>query len=129
MKALSLWVAVLAVGLFFESSCSPHEHLEMFELGIDMQSSFENDRVRIVIGGHTLLDKQLATNQVLGVCPDGRLSLALPAGDHIVKVTINDGLTTSQLVHLTKDQYVGIMYNRQENETSFIVADSPFLYD
>lgn len=116
--------------LFFTASCSHEPHLTMHELGVDFQSDFENDHVKLVIGGGEVLNTNLTTNHLLGVCSNGgQLSMGSPAGTPTLTVTINHAISKSTTVTLDRDRYVGVMYDRLNHEITFQISDEPFGYD
>ena len=120
----------LAVVVFLALSCSHENHLPMYELGIDFQSSFENDHVRLTIGDGEVLNRELETNHLLGVCTDGgQLSLAMPKGEQTITITINHSLSKSKSFLVDRRRYIGIGYDRQSNAITFQYADEPFGYD
>lgn len=119
-----------AVVVLMLLSCVHEHHLQVHELSVDFQSSFDNDHVRLVIEGSEMLDRNLQTNNLLGVCTDGgQVSWALPSGEHTLTVTINGSTTNSTTVMLNRARYVGVGYNRQSNEITFQISDEPFAYD
>jgi hypothetical protein len=123
-------IIVFALALGCVIGCHREHHLRIYELGIDVQGSFENDRVKIVIDGSEMLNRNLETNNLLGVCTDGgQLSLTLPEGTHTMTVTVNQTLSKPEVIHLSHRRYVGIRFDRQSNEISFEHSDEPFAYD
>jgi hypothetical protein len=99
-------------------------------LGVDVQSSFEQDVVQVIIDGETVINKQLQTNYVLGVCMhDGQVITTRNEGSHEIKVIVNNIITRSETFSMSNDRYIGINYNRQTNEITFIYSDQRFMYD
>ena len=120
----------LLFALLLSVSCSHEPTVSLVPFGIDFQSSFENDHVRLVIGGGEVLNRNLQTNHLLGVCVDGgQLSFTQPKGNVPMTVTINGSITKSETFVLSRARYVGISFNRQTNEIMFQYSDEPFVYD
>jgi hypothetical protein len=131
-KGHSMKIKLLSatVALFILLSCSHETHLKMHELNIDFQGAFENDHVRLVMGGGEVLNRNLETNNLLGVCTDGgQLSLAQPEGEKTITITINHNISKTETFILNRTRYIGINYDRQTHEITFQYSDEPFGYD
>ncbi|MBK9730538.1 MAG: hypothetical protein IPO83_04485 [Chitinophagaceae bacterium] len=101
-----------------------------FLVGVDVQSSFNHDEVKIFIDGKKLIDKELQTFEVLGVCyGDGQIITSKNKGNHKIKVIVNNGTTVTENFSLDADLYIGINYNQQTKEISFVYAAQRFIYD
>lgn len=126
MKKSALVIVLLTAFIF--NSCK--KETATYTVGIDVQSSFEQDHVQALIDGQPLFDQQFQTNDLLGVCtPDGSFRSSKTAGSHQLKVIVNNIVTKTESFTLNKALYIGIRYNRQTNSLSFIYADQPFLYE
>ncbi len=118
--------SLLATSLFY--SCT--KKTDAITLGVDVQSSFNQDNVRVTIDGQELLHKDLQTNYVLGFCyQDGQLITATKSGEHEITVTVNNITTKTETFNLQNNLYIGINYNSQTNEISFIYSGQRFLYE
>ena len=99
-------------------------------LGIDIQSSFNQNKVQVFIDGQELLNRRLQTNWVLGVCAvDGQISTTKTEGRHEIKVIVNDRVTKTENFSLHNALYIGVIYNPQTNEISFVYSGKQFIYD
>jgi hypothetical protein len=93
---------------------------------IDVQASFEDDRVEVLIDGKQVFDKTLTTNHFLGVCNDGRFKIALTEAIHQIKVTVNNSITKTEFFETVGKKYLGINFNQQE--VTIIYSETPFGY-
>jgi hypothetical protein len=126
MKKLVLILSLLSVSFFY--SCK--KNLVPLTLGIDIQSSFNQDNVQVFIDGHELLHKQLQTNPVLGVCyQDGQITTTGNMADHEIKVIVNNSATKTETFSLQHDLYIGVNYDPQTNLVSLVYSNQRFLYD
>jgi hypothetical protein len=113
--------------LIFSLSCSRDSDSEKHTVGIDVQSSFEDDRVEILIDGKQIFDKTLTTNHLLGVCNDGRFTTILTEALHQIKVTVNNSITKTEFFEPVGQKYLGINFDQQE--VTIIFSETPFGYD
>lgn len=101
-----------------------------FTLGVDVQSSFDQDRVQVFIDGQEVINKRLQTNYSLGVCfVDGQITTTKNEGNHKIKIIVNNAATKTETFSLNNNLYIGINYNRQTNEISIIYSNQRFIYD
>lgn len=128
MKRATLIFLLLAIAIL--PSCKKEEALNTFTLGIDVQSSFDGDVVQVVIDGQEVINKQLQTNYVLGVCyEDGQITTTANEGSHEIKVVVNNAVTEIETFTMSNDLYIGIGFNPQTNDITFVYANERFLYD
>lgn len=123
-----LLISSLLLAIVMLYSCK--EEGDRFTLGIDVQSYFDQDNVQVFVDGQLLINKQLRTNPVLGVCLyEGQITTTQNEGAHEMKVVVNNTATKTENFSLHKNFYIGINYNQQTKEISFAYADQRFLYD
>lgn len=129
MKALIFSFLLLSTFLLF--SCKKENiKLNPFLLGIDVQSSFNQDKVKILIDGKVMIHDVLQTESSTGVCPDGgRITTPQNEGEHEIKVILNNTDPVSTVFTLNNNLYIGINYNPQTEAVSFIYSETVFLYD
>lgn len=126
MKKTAFIYLCLIAGIL--SSCT--KDLKFFDLNIHVQSSFEGDKVQVLIDGEELLNKQLQTNYVLDLSyPDGQILTKKQKGRHEIKVIVNDTFSKTDKFTLDSDFYIGVNYDRLTNAVSFIFSKQPFGYD
>lgn len=127
MEKFTLTLLLLATVLF--SSCKKEE-LNPFTLGVDVQSSFDQDLVKISIDGEDLINTTLQTNYSLGVClVDGQVTTTKNEGMHEIMVTVNNAISITESFEMTDDRYIGVNYNQQTTQISLVYADDRFIYD
>jgi hypothetical protein len=84
---------LLSIGIL--NSCK--KDLDTFTIGIDIQSSFDQDIARVLVDGQELINKQFQTNYAIGAClPDGRITTTKNKGEYNIKVIINNVVTKTE---------------------------------
>ena len=121
-------ITVFFLTLILLWSCK-EENVNTVPLGLDVQSSFNQDNVQITIDNREIMNRELQTNNLLGVCDDGRINIKLGEGKHVIKIVINNLITKTETFSLNKALYIGVNYFEQTKEISFIYSDHPFGYD
>jgi hypothetical protein len=107
------------------NSCT--KELKTFDLNIAVQSSFDGDKVQVLIDYEELINKQFQTNYSLGL--SGGVVTTRDKGRHEIKVVVNNASGKAENFTLDSDLYVGVNYDRQTNAVSFIFSKQPFAYD
>lgn len=101
-----------------------------YNVGIDVQTQFNNDKVQIFIDGEEILNKQLTTLDVLGVClPNGVVHKIVHEGKHKLKVEVNGSASKTEKFTLKEDIYIGVNYDRTTGEITYKFQDEKFMYD
>lgn len=127
MKKCIFALLLLAVVLF--SSCKKEE-TNPFILGVDVQSSFNQNLVRVSIDGEDLINATLQTNYSLGVClDDGQVSAKNNKGMHEIRVTVDNAISITESFEQNNDLYIGVNYNQQTTQISLVYSDERFIYD
>lgn len=122
-----IFITALFIAFVFVS-CK--KELNTFTIGIDVQSSFNQDSVQVLVDGQDVINSRLQTNYVLGLCPvDGQVSAIRNEGNHEIKVIVNNLITKREIISLDNNLYIGVNYDRQTDEISFIYSNQRFLYD
>src|SRR5688572_19751886 len=124
MKILTIFFLALTL----LGSCK-EENVNAISVGLDVQSSFNQDHVQITIDNQERMNRQLQTNNLLGVCDRGRINMRLGEGEHVIKIVINNLTTKTETFSLNKPLYIGVNYLEQTKEISLIYSDHPFGYD
>lgn len=100
------------------------------KLGIDIQASFDRDRVQVLIDGKTAIDRTLTTNHALGVCfPDGQISAGQDSGQHEIKVVINNLVRKTDTFLLDDSLFIGVSYIEESKKILLNYSDKKFMYD
>jgi hypothetical protein len=121
-------ITMFFLALILLWSCQ-EENANTITLGVDVQSFFNHDNIKITIDNKEIINTQLQTNNLLGVCDDGRISIKLSEGNHVIKIVVNNLTTKTEKFSLNKVLYIGINYLEQRKEISLIYSDNPFGYD
>lgn len=121
MKTVSLFL-VTSLLIF---SCS--DEIDLMEVGIDVQSFYNNDKVVVSLDNKVVLNRNLTTGVILAVT-DARIVLKLNKGTHSIAVTVNGGSTKTETFLLSTSTYLGINFNDQSKEITIIHSDHPFGY-
>jgi len=123
-------ITVFSLALILLWSCKEEEgNVNTISLGLDVQSSFDQDNVQIKIDNREIMNRHLQTNNLLGVCDYGRINIKLTEGKHVIKIVINKWTTKTEVFSLSKALYIGVNYFEQTKEIALIYSDQPFGYD
>jgi hypothetical protein len=79
-----------------------------------------------------VINEKVQTILVLGASSvNGELGsrFTRPEGNHKISVMVNGDISKTDNIQLSKDLYIGVNYDRQTKEISFIYNDQPFGYD
>jgi hypothetical protein len=98
-------------------------------LGIDIQSTFENDHALVFLDADTVYNDIFTTNQVLGVCPNGITTVPADEGVHRISVILNGTVQKNESFAVKKDHYIGVNFDRVTGQISFVHSNEPFGYD
>jgi len=126
MKKASIYLLLLTLPLFFAVSCKKSDTLKEVVLKVDVQSSFNNDRVVVFIDNQKQFDNAVTTNDVLSFA--GGFSTTISEGRHKFQVFINSTSYTEEF-SLNNTHYIRIRYERLTNRLSTIHSNQPFIYD
>jgi hypothetical protein len=124
MKKIMIYLITLMVF----TSCEERD-VNTISVGIDVQSFFNQENVKILIDNKEIINKQLETNGILGLCLDGRANIKLSEGNHVIKILINDLTTKTETFTLSSNFYIGVNYSAQTKAISLIYSVDPFMYD
>jgi hypothetical protein len=105
---------------------------QQYKIGVSVQSDFEQDNVQVLIDGQEIINQKLQTIDLLGVClidNNTEVSVSRREGGHSIKVIVNNVVTKTEKFTLYQNRYIGINYNQQTNEITFLYSDQPFVYD
>jgi hypothetical protein len=108
-------------------ACRKTSNPTVFDLGVDIQSSFDNDKVQVFIDNQALLNTQVTTNHTLSLATS--ISTANTEGIHTIKVIVNGGAAITEKFTQKTDLYIGVNYNKQNKTVSFVYSAHPFLYE
>jgi hypothetical protein len=123
MKKTILFTS-LVVLLF--AACRKTSNPTMFDLGVDVQTTFDKDNVQVLIDNQPLLNTEVTTEPLLGFATS--ISTNNSEGKHTIKVIVNGNTIKSEDFTQTGDLYVGINYKKTANTVDFSFSSHPFVY-
>jgi hypothetical protein len=112
--------------LLLFAACRKTSNPAVFDLGVDIQSSFDQDNVQVFIDNQPLLNSPLSSSPLLGLATS--ISTANTEGYHTIKVVINDNIVKTESFMQSNDLYIGVNYNRSTKAISLIYSDHGFMY-
>jgi len=108
MRKTTFTFFLIAVSIF---NCCKKD-LNSYVLGIDIQSSFNQDSVQVFVDGQSLINRRLQTNYVLGVCNiAGQTTTTKIGGNYEIKVIINNTTIKTETFSLNNNLYIGVNYS------------------
>lgn len=107
-----------------KSNDCPHN---LYEVGIDFQSEFNDDRVEVRVDTIRLLNEKINSNSLLGLAKS--LKTNLNQGYHHLQIRINTNIDFSKNIYISKNSYYAINYNRLTGLIQISVSDSPYMYE
>jgi hypothetical protein len=123
MKKILLSIPLV---LLLFTACRKTSNPTVFDLGVDIQSSFDQDNVQIFIDNQPLLHTLVSSSPLLGLATS--ISTANTEGYHTIKVVINDSTVKTESFMQSKDLYIGVNYNRSTKVISFVYSEHGFMY-
>lgn len=112
--------------LLLFAACRKTSDPAVFDLGVDIQSSFDQDTVQVFIDNQPLLNTPLSSSPLLGLATS--ISTANTEGYHTIKVVINDNIVKTESFMQSNDLYIGVNYNRSTKVISFVYSEQGFMY-
>jgi len=126
----------LIIGLFssiiFVSCDDSNGNKPEFEIGIDVQSDFNQDQIQIWIDDVEILNEKVETDRMLGVChlkSQIAEKMNLRKVHHQIKILINSIVSTEQDFYLKRNLYIGVNYNQQFKKNNLVYSKFRFAYD
>jgi ABC-type uncharacterized transport system auxiliary subunit len=123
MKKVILFTSL---ALLLLTACRKTNNPTVFSLGVDMQDSFKQDNVQVLIDNQPLLDSKVTTNNALSL--GGSIATANTEGSHTIKVIVNDSIVTTETFTQKSDLYIGVKFNRAAKTVSLVYSAAPFTY-
>ena len=116
-----------SLALLLLAACRKANNPTVYDLGVDVQGTFDRDNVQVVIDNQPLLNTQVTTNELLGFATS--ISTANTEGKHTIKVVINGTVVKTESFTQSGDLYVGINYKKTAGDISFSFSPRRFLYN
>jgi hypothetical protein len=113
--------------LLLFTACRKANNPTVYDLGVDVQSTFDKDNVQVAIDNQPLLNTQVTTNELLGFATS--ISTANTEGKHTIKVVVNGNVVKTDSFTQSGELYVGINYNKASGDISFRFSPYRFVYD
>ncbi len=124
MKKTILFTSLV---LLLFTACRKANNPTVYDLGVDVQTTFEKDNVQVLIDNQPLLHTQVTTDNILGFATS--ISTANTEGKHTIKVVINGTLIKTESFTQSGDLYVGINYNKPAGDIAFTFSPHRFAYN
>ncbi|MBG9377327.1 hypothetical protein I5907_13880 [Panacibacter sp. DH6] len=122
MRTVFTVFAITACSFLF--SCNKETNTAT--LGIDVQATFKEDHVQVLLDSKEIINDTLTSSPVITVCENGRFATNINTGNHVLKVIINRTAETQYAFKMTSDHYIGIKHSA--GEIFFEGSDKPFIY-
>jgi hypothetical protein len=116
----------IPLALLLFAACRKTSNPAVFDLGVDIQSSFDKDNVQVLIDNQPLLNTQVSSSPFLGLATS--ISTANTEGYHTIKVVVNDSTVKTESFMQSSDLYIGVNYNRSTRVVSFVYSENGFMY-
>lgn|GEM_PF-2720742 len=124
MKKTILFTSLV---LLLFSACRKANNPTVYDLGVDVQGTFDKDNVQVAIDNQPLLNTQVSTNDLLGFATS--ISTANTEGKHTIKVVVNGNVVKTESFTQSGQLYVGITYNKTTGDISFKFSPHRFVYE
>jgi hypothetical protein len=112
--------------LLLLTACRKTNNPTVFDLGVDMQSSFDKDNVQVFIDNQPLLNRRVTTTDRISF--GGSVSTANTEGNHTIKVIVNDTIVKTENFTQKGSLHIGVNYNRSTKAISFAYSEHGFMY-
>lgn len=113
--------------LLLFAACRKTSNPTVFDLGVDLQATFEKDHVQVLIDNQPLLNTQVTTLHMLGIAKS--ISTAATEGNHSIKVIVNDSDVKNENFTQSGDLYIGINYDKAAKTVSIAYSTRPYAYN
>jgi hypothetical protein len=113
--------------LLLFAACRKANNPTIYDLGVDVQTNFDKDNVRVLIDNQPLLNTQVTTNDLLGFATS--ISTANTEGKHTIKVVVNGNIIQSESFTQSGELYIGINHNKTTGAITFRFSPYRFVYD
>jgi hypothetical protein len=112
--------------LLLLAGCRKTDNPTVFDLGVDMQTTFEKDQVQVLIDNQPLLNTELSTDRVLGLARS--ISTAGTEGTHSIKIIVNGNTVKTESFTQSGDLYIGINYDKTAKTVAITYSKYRFGY-
>jgi hypothetical protein len=98
-----------------------------FDLGVDLQSTFDKDQVQVLIDDQLLYDNLATTNPSLSLAKS--IGTTNTDGRHYITVVVNNKTTVIDSFEQHSNLYIGVSYDKDLKKVSFRYSPTKFGYD
>jgi hypothetical protein len=98
-----------------------------FDLGVDLQSTFSEDHVQVLIDNELLYDNLATTNHVLSLAKS--IGTTNTEGKHHITLVVNNRTTVIDSFEQHANLYIGVSFDSALNKVSFRYSPTKFVYD
>jgi hypothetical protein len=98
-----------------------------FDLGVDLQSTFEQDQVQVLIDDQLLYDNLATTNPSLSLAKS--IGTTNTDGRHFITVVVNNKTSVIDSFEQHSNLYIGVSYDKDLKKISFRYSPVKFGYD
>jgi hypothetical protein len=98
-----------------------------FDLGVDLQSTFEQDQVQVLIDDQLLYDNLATTNPSLSLAKS--IGTTNTDGRHFITVVVNNKTSVIDSFEQHSNLYIGVSYDKDIKKISFRYSPVKFGYD
>jgi hypothetical protein len=98
-----------------------------FDLGVDLQATFEEDQVQVLIDNQLLYDNLATTNHSLSLAKS--IGTTNTDGTHHITVVVNNKTTVIDYFEQHSNLYIGVSYDKDLKKVSFRYSPTRFVYD
>jgi hypothetical protein len=117
----------IPLALVLLTACRKSSNPTVYDLGVDIQSNFNNDKVQVFIDNQPLLNTLVTTNHAWSLATS--ISTANTEGKHTIKVIVNEKAVSTETFSQKADLYIGVNYNQQNDKVNFTYSAQPYLYN
>jgi hypothetical protein len=117
----------IPLALVLLTACRKSSNPTVYDLGVDIQSNFNNDKVQVFIDNQPLLNTLVTTNHAWSLATS--ISTANTEGKHTIKVIANEKAVSTETFSQKADLYIGVNYNQQNDKVNFTYSAQPYLYN
>lgn len=113
--------------LLLFAACRKTSNPAVFDLRVDLQATFEQDHVQVIIDNQPLSNTEVTTIPTLGIAKS--ISTAATEGMHSIKVIVNDSTVKTEDFTQSANLYIGVTFNKAAKTVSIAYSTRPYAYN
>lgn len=128
IKHISVLILLPFVVMFYScnNNVAPANYEAAGQFQVDLQSRFQNTPVIVSIDNRVIFNDIVTTNLSLSLA--AAIPFEIVKGTHVLTVTVGNSITRSTLFTISDALYIGVNYNSNASEITFIAQTEPFPY-